>query len=260
MQFTASPSARAASGRSGEASEVYVVCHASRVEGLSGASLPYVGTYHKATMCGEFVRNVCVNLNLDPDTRNGVTRNVAIYIRRGDGGSGRSDDKGSDVGGLSTGTGGRIAGWDGALPWPYEPTRSLAAAGLTSGDELLFEELLPAHTPRAAHATHAHAGPALLHPGPALAPVPESAAKAEADDVMAAASARLATGISAIGGGGGTKKRCAEAVARFAEDEDAAIAGALDCTAFFDGDSDNGHGDSEVLAEAVVRQMQGHGI
>ena len=41
------------------------------------------GGYHKANydtdICmGELIRNLCVHLRIDPDTRNGITRNVTV--------------------------------------------------------------------------------------------------------------------------------------------------------------------------------------
>ena len=38
-------------------------------------------TQYEAIICaGELVRNLCVNLGIDPDTVDGVTRNVNVYI------------------------------------------------------------------------------------------------------------------------------------------------------------------------------------
>ncbi len=38
----------------------------------------YVGCYDSIVCIGEMVRNICVNLNIDPDTQEGITRNISI--------------------------------------------------------------------------------------------------------------------------------------------------------------------------------------
>lgn len=40
----------------------------------------YVGDYEKVVCWGEVIRNICVNLNIDPDTHDGVTINIHINI------------------------------------------------------------------------------------------------------------------------------------------------------------------------------------
>ena len=40
----------------------------------------YATSYDGCICLGELFRNICVNLGIDPDTVEGVTRNVAIYI------------------------------------------------------------------------------------------------------------------------------------------------------------------------------------
>ena len=61
-------------------------------------------------MAGEFVRNVCVNLGIDPDTAAGVTRNVTV-VRQATG-----------------------------QAWEYDPRRSLEDMGLENGESLMFRE------------------------------------------------------------------------------------------------------------------------
>ena len=60
-------------------------------------------------------RNVCVNLGIDPDTRDGFTRNVRVS--------------------RSTGSSGA---WE---SWLYDPKRSLAKHGFGTKETLLFEEV-----------------------------------------------------------------------------------------------------------------------
>lgn len=43
-----------------------------------GSSSSYSAQYDSCTCVGELIRNLCVNLNIDPDTRDGVTLNVAV--------------------------------------------------------------------------------------------------------------------------------------------------------------------------------------
>jgi hypothetical protein len=43
-----------------------------------GSSNSYSAQYDSCTCVGELIRNLCVNLNIDPDTRDGVTLNVAV--------------------------------------------------------------------------------------------------------------------------------------------------------------------------------------
>jgi hypothetical protein len=40
----------------------------------------YQDKYDEVIMVGELVRNLCVNLSIDPDTVNGITKNVNVYI------------------------------------------------------------------------------------------------------------------------------------------------------------------------------------
>ena len=63
----------------------------------------YVQTVERVVCVGEFVRNAVVNLGIDPDTHNGVTRNVAL--RRDDG-----------------------------SVWTYDPHKSLRDAGIKGGE------------------------------------------------------------------------------------------------------------------------------
>lgn len=41
--------------------------------------------YDDEVCIGETIRNLCVNIGIDPDTLEGVTRNVAVYRRSDDG-------------------------------------------------------------------------------------------------------------------------------------------------------------------------------
>lgn len=45
----------------------------------SCGSCYYDSTVYSDITCGEFIRNSCVNLGIDPDTHEGVTRNVRVY-------------------------------------------------------------------------------------------------------------------------------------------------------------------------------------
>jgi hypothetical protein len=51
-----------------------------RTASLSGETVTrvYVGLYDEDVMNGELVRNLCVNLAIDPDTDNGKTKNIAV--------------------------------------------------------------------------------------------------------------------------------------------------------------------------------------
>jgi hypothetical protein len=44
-----------------------------------GISSSYKAVYDTEICMGELIRNLCVNLNIDPDTRNGVTKNVHVF-------------------------------------------------------------------------------------------------------------------------------------------------------------------------------------
>ena len=64
-------------------------------------------SYDPYLCCGEVVRNICVNLGIDPDTVEGLTRNISILC-------------------------------NGAL-WSYNPHESLLVAGVQSGDTFAIE-------------------------------------------------------------------------------------------------------------------------
>jgi hypothetical protein len=78
------------------------------------ASKPYESEYAASTLAGEFVRNICVNLGIDPDTHDGVTRNASVYLR--------------DV----------HSSWQ---IWPYRADHSISAQGLHGNVELLVCEI-----------------------------------------------------------------------------------------------------------------------
>jgi len=80
---------------------------------ITTSSAPYESKYAECTLAGEFVRNVCVNLGIDPDTNDGVTRNASIFLR--------------DVHGC----------WQ---SWPYQAGRSIVSQGLRGDIELLVCE------------------------------------------------------------------------------------------------------------------------
>ena len=40
----------------------------------------YTGQYDRNLMAGEVIRNICVNLFIDPDTVDGVTSNVRVFL------------------------------------------------------------------------------------------------------------------------------------------------------------------------------------
>jgi len=39
----------------------------------------YSTSYDKSISVGELIRNCCVNLGIDPDTENGITKNITVY-------------------------------------------------------------------------------------------------------------------------------------------------------------------------------------
>ena len=59
--------------------------------------------------CGEVVRNMCVNLGIDPDTRSGITWNVDIFVN--------------------------------GNPWRYHPNSILISCGIKDGDCFEFQEI-----------------------------------------------------------------------------------------------------------------------
>jgi hypothetical protein len=60
--------------------------------------------------CGEVVRNLCVNCRIDPDTHDGKTRNVSVFLN--------------------------------GVPWDYNAYSSLASSGIKTGDKLILIELI----------------------------------------------------------------------------------------------------------------------
>ncbi len=40
----------------------------------------YEGYYDSIICMGELIRNICVNLHIDPDTHDGITRNIVIFL------------------------------------------------------------------------------------------------------------------------------------------------------------------------------------
>lgn len=65
-------------------------------------------SYDRFLCCGEVIRNVCVNLGVDPDTVEGFTRNMSVLHN--------------------------------GKHWDYDPRLSLQQAGISSGDAF---ELIP---------------------------------------------------------------------------------------------------------------------
>jgi hypothetical protein len=59
--------------------------------------------------CGEVVRNLCVNLGIDPDTRNGITWNVEISLN--------------------------------GNKWSYTSNSTLISCGVKDGDSFEFREI-----------------------------------------------------------------------------------------------------------------------
>ena len=49
------------------------------VSALSTTGSYFTGTYDSCIMCGELQRNICVNLNIDPDQDEGFIKNVNFY-------------------------------------------------------------------------------------------------------------------------------------------------------------------------------------
>ena len=90
---------------------VRVVCYLG--ERGNPSSEPFESAYRQDTLAGEFVRNVCVNLGLDPDTHEGITRNATVHVR--------SDGQ-----------------WQ---AWPYLAGRSITSQGLRGNVELLVHEV-----------------------------------------------------------------------------------------------------------------------
>ena len=82
---------------------------------------PYRGSYLTDTMAGEFVRNCCVNLGIDPDTVAGVTRNVIVELVAESAGAEGGADEAYTV-------------------WSYSPCSTLAASGIVDGTVLRFAE------------------------------------------------------------------------------------------------------------------------
>ena len=39
----------------------------------------YSASYDSEICVGELIRNLCVNLGIDPDTRDGITENITVY-------------------------------------------------------------------------------------------------------------------------------------------------------------------------------------
>lgn len=114
---------------------VRVVCFLGVNGQPSSITVPYESAYAQATLAGEFVRNVCVNLGIDPDTHGGVTRNAAVHLRGAQ--PGRS--------------------WQ---AWAYDPGCSLAAHGFQGEVVLLVHETMPGRsetTPKPAAASGAGA-------------------------------------------------------------------------------------------------------
>ena len=70
-----------------------------RVE--SSLASRYSGLYDADLCVGEVIRNVCVNLGIDPDTQDGYTKNVNVFV-------GESSDT-----------------------WDYDPNTNLSVLGFT---------------------------------------------------------------------------------------------------------------------------------
>lgn len=95
------------------------LCKSTR-ESVSMDTLNVLGryecTYDNEVTAGEFVRNVCVNLGIDPDTEDGVTRNASVWIQSRE-----------------------ISGT--AVRWKYRPNETLAESGLIDDTLLIFYEI-----------------------------------------------------------------------------------------------------------------------
>ena len=50
------------------------------VLGNNQSDILYQDKYDEIIMIGELIRNLCVNICIDPDTVNGYTNNVNVYI------------------------------------------------------------------------------------------------------------------------------------------------------------------------------------
>jgi len=74
-------------------------------------ALRYEQRLHRDVCCGEAVRNACVNLGIDPDTHDGITRNVELR---------RESD---------------------STVWVYDPNCRIAKAGLAADESIEVHEL-----------------------------------------------------------------------------------------------------------------------
>ena len=58
---------------------VTVFVQTRSVENSSMETRSYRGEYLPFTCIGELVRNLCVNLFIDPDTENGIKKNIKLF-------------------------------------------------------------------------------------------------------------------------------------------------------------------------------------
>ena len=114
------------------------------------SSSSYLASWSLDVMGGEWVRNCCVNLGVDPDTHRGRTRNVQVFLcaqrgshqdceaSNGNGGgavaaAADTDDAAATLGKVSS------SEW---VYWKNGATQSIGQLGLRDGDTAVFR-LLP---------------------------------------------------------------------------------------------------------------------
>ena len=83
------------------------------VERNNSGSCFYNSTVFTDITCGEFIRNSCVNLGIDPDTHDGMTRNVRVYTLK--------DEE--------------------EVLWNYDPSSSLEESPLVNAPKLRIVEI-----------------------------------------------------------------------------------------------------------------------
>ena len=142
-------------GGAGGGARIRVVLQRSGEEEKLESSSSYLASWSLDVMGGEWVRNCCVNLGVDPDTHRGRTRNVQVFLcaqrgshqdceaSNGNGGGGGgaaavaaaadTDDAAATLGKVSS------SEW---VYWKNGATQSIGQLGLRDGDTAVFR-LLP---------------------------------------------------------------------------------------------------------------------
>ena len=96
----------------------------------------YISTVDSGITCGEFIRNCCVNVGIDPDTHEGFTRNIRVfaYACMTELGEKQSSKEGEHK--------------EGTL-WMYNPVASLEDSPLVAVPRIRIEEIMVAGTNQA---------------------------------------------------------------------------------------------------------------